>query len=474
MLQHERELPLISQSKSPPYPCTGLAQDFFPRPDNLTNDSFSTSQPSTWNSADRVPLENSKKAESIFTYYNPAAEVDKVRELRRMGKAEEEVVRAIDHYSRENIIHFLNEYVGKVPYSEISFLLEGKSLTYAGLDMISQMQQTAAINGPESREQADLVGMDAVRSEIHNHISLHGNTDISVVKISPAYVGNYSFAFIFTPELNRDGSLTVRERIIRFPEKKDTVKESRSLYTQLAGDCGYTDAREFLRNPIVQTGSTSHGVDRFIMEHVGVPQDRIDFAQTYETTNRNELKKWIDEYVSILLETSRLPQKSAEYTAGVAKLRQYLTAIYNRSDEIRKDLKDKRHIEPQRVFYDDPYLLFMQYASQQAYVTGGGSCPVAGVYGGGAVGSAGYLDPYSLFYSSLPFGWGADRAAHEQQKQMCTTCGKSSADNHYHCCGWDKREDAPCKERYADETHLPPHKRTPICRNEDCKFKFSC
>ncbi|MDE2588056.1 MAG: hypothetical protein KGL95_00080, partial [Patescibacteria group bacterium] len=53
----------------------------------------------------------------------------------------------------------------------------------------------------------------------------------------------------------------------------------------------------------------------------------------------------------------------------------------------------------------------------------------------------------------------------DKKENMCGVCGRSVADNHYHC----PKESGGCGRKYADETHAMS--RTPQC---GCGFKFNC
>ena len=425
-----------------------------------------------WRVAAEEPAPENTRTESIFAYYNPQAEVEKLQEILAKGGDRESIIRQMRHYYSENIIHFLNEYAKKTSHSEISFLLQDGRLNYANLVMSDEMEKTAQMTPLGSRERADLTGIKLIEQQISDYVNSTGRTDVLALKFSPAFIGDYSFLFAFRPKVLPDGKIEVRERILRYPEAKGSVNVSRHLYAGLTGNCEFSEPTQFLENPLIYSDIDPELNIDAVSAVLGIEEEKIAEARAFEDTVRTDLSGWIGRYCDKLIEISRFSTGSPDFVEGVAELKIILSAIYNRAQDIAAiptDQKASNNQVQQSVMKSDiDKQIYLAYMERQAYVIGGGSCPVTGAASN--IGSAGYWTVGDI-YNSMTIG-SLDFFFHNEQVKRCGVCGRSSEDNHYHCPGRDvDRPNWQCNKFYPDETNRPPEKRTKKC---NCGFQFSC
>ncbi|MEN9327887.1 MAG: hypothetical protein RI947_695 [Candidatus Parcubacteria bacterium] len=111
---------------------------------------------------------------------------------------------------------------------------------------------------------------------------------------------------------------------------------------------------------------------------------------------------------------------------------------------------------------------FRDYFMAMEYSAGSNSCGNGSGFGMdmGGDGASFNGETYS---GSMSYG-GMTGRYNERMGQACSTCGLSSADNHYHCPGI-RFGGEPCNKWYDDETDIPHEKRTKKC---SCGFTFNC
>lgn len=112
-------------------------------------------------------------------------------------------------------------------------------------------------------------------------------------------------------------------------------------------------------------------------------------------------------------------------------------AFLNHRESMQQDYEAK-------VIRDYPTQDDDNFSPEVAFLKSRGGCPTGGLSAARGV-------------SSVSSGSGSSI---EKGSGVCTECGNSNMDNHYHC--------PDCKKKYADETNTT---RTAICR---CGFEFGC
>ncbi|MBI3443195.1 hypothetical protein HY008_00835 [Candidatus Woesebacteria bacterium] len=93
---------------------------------------------------------------------------------------------------------------------------------------------------------------------------------------------------------------------------------------------------------------------------------------------------------------------------------------------------------------------YARYSRVVAFLQSRGGCPT-----GSSV--------RALGGTSFGTSSGAGGSSVETGNGICGKCGRSGADNHYHC--------PDCNLEYADETNISPENRTPVC---SCGYVFGC
>ena len=425
-------------------------------------------------------IELQESSEPISNYYSPLNEVNFLKELRRDHPEIpfNELYPEMMFYYSENMYKFLNEFVGKVPYDEISFLLKGNKLEYARTDIMESMLRTAEMSAVGSRERSDFIGLDKIRDAMNQDAQIDDGRSTVGVKLSPAYFGDYGFAFIFTHDILPDGTKKVTEKIVRYTEKKDTTGESAQIAERmLLSPVPYQTPNDFLENPIIYRSDNPDKDVQDIMEMAHVDPQALAEAEKFKAETRRQLQSWVSQYASKVIEYSFLsPEEIVE--RGDGELKRMLTMIYNRASDIKLNISGKGQMAPEieRIFNEvedrgvQEQLLMAYYAQREAMVQGGGSCPA--IEGGPGT----FYTPSQLtqlVQSGIPYErWMPATSAQEIFGNKCEECGKPN-DGHYHCPGKLTIEGdvVACGRTFADETHKPISEWTKRCT---CGYEFPC
>ncbi len=425
-------------------------------------------------------LEIRGASEPISKYYSPLNEVNFLKELRREHPEIpfNELYPEMMFYYSENIYKFLNEFVGKVPYDELSFLLRDGRMEYARTDIRETMLRAAEMSPFGSRERSDLVGMDKITHAMQDDANTEDNRSAVGVKLSPAYFGDYGFAFIFTNDELPDGTRKVTEKIVRYKEQKGTVDESTQIMQRITLEpVPYITAQEMLEHPIIYRSDNPDADVQDIMKMAHVDPQALAEAERFKAETKKQLQSWVQQYASKVIEYSYLSPEEL-IKRGDRELMKMLTMIYNRAVDIKSVVSGNGQLAPEieRIFneVDDKsvqeQLLMMFYAQREALVQGGGSCPaIEGEQGT-------FYTPSQLtqlVQSGIPYErWMPVTSSQEIFGNLCDQCGKPN-DGHYHCPGKLTIEGdvVVCNKTFADETHKPISEWTKQCT---CGYEFPC
>ena len=362
---------------------------------------------------------------SIFDYYSIENEVRFVSETARLP---EEDVR---FYIRQNVLRFLGEFAGEIPYTRISLMLGPHGLEFAGIRTSPIYARSAEIAGEESREQNELKGYQKIEKTL-----LDGEN--GATWISPPLYGDYGFVFHFEKDPT---SQRVDEYIVRYPEQRGSVQTSQELLSSLSPILFYSNEAAFLRNPLVTT-SSSPALEAILVS-LGVEEADIQRSKKYEYLLEMRLSSVIDEYIDCILKKDE---------NGAKKI---LIACFNYAKALKGELDSMSLFSINRLStptqHEGVSWLIAYYSTNSPLVTGG-SCPVT---------RPGTNTPFSNLnlLAGLQTGVPLEITV---SSQTCPDCSPNK-DNHYHC--------PSCNKRYSDETHLSPSQRTKEC---SCGFNLNC
>lgn len=342
--------------------------------------------------------ELNKTERSIFDYYSVENEIRFVSETAHLPEED------IRFYINQNVLRFLGEFAGEIPYTKISLSLEQQGLEFAGIRTLPIYARAAAIAGDGSREQNEWIGYKQIEKAL-----LDGKNGVSW--ISPPKDWNYGFVFHFEKD---PGSKRVYEYIVRYSEQGGSVQASQDLLTALSPKLFFTNEAAFLHNPL--TSDQSYLTFKAILTSLGVEEEDIQRSRRFEYILGMRLSSTIDEYIDAILQ------------GDIEGAKKILGACFNYAKEFKKELDRLSLFSINRLAtpsqHGDPAWIIAYYSTRGSLFVGGGSCPVT---------RAGNNSPFSNFtlYQNLKIGLPIETSI---LNQTCPECSKSS-NTHFHCPG---------------------------------------
>lgn len=342
------------------------------------------------------------KEQSIFDFYSVPNEVRFVQELTKLP-TEDKVF-----YVKENVLRFLGEFVGKVPYTKISYLLKDHGLEFAGIRTAPVYERSALMTDGLSREADEWVGYRKIENALLDKTP-------GITWISPPKDANYGLVFHF--QKNPD-TQQVDEYILRYTEPSEEVSISQQVLKTLQPNLAFMNTSAFLRNPL---SSSQPDLDlKTLLTHLGVDSDEIETSKLFEA----EIKKRI--WPSVVKDYFK-----AISTGDIEEGKRLLIAYFNWAQDIKKEIDNmptflfkeiqKKPISP----FEHPFAgAIVYYSGQAAIVVGGGSCPVT---------RAGNSTPFSQWNirQNLKLGLTVETII---GSQVCEKC-QGDDPSHFHCPG---------------------------------------
>jgi hypothetical protein len=302
----------------------------------------------------------------------------------------------VAYYQKENLVCFLCEFAGEVPYKKIPGIYDNNGrFKICNMDLIQMAENAYRVTGPGSREEKELMGLykmlGAVSRGEANRIDI----------VSPPKIADYMLTFSFMlgdydPQL---GGRPFHEVISNRAEDMYSLQTSRRIYSKLARQGGVEDRSasfrstdDFISEPIMYNTSDNHSLDRAI-QNIGIDTNDIAFSERYEREIRLSLDAMMDDYLRHVDSLSYLDVSSTDRDSQILYLRQK-KALEEKRDEIfsfakriARELRNPvQHHEARinvadmvRIRDYDPYAfaIFAAHVRQQerAVITGGTSCP---------------------------------------------------------------------------------------------------
>lgn len=319
---------------------------------------------------------------SIFNYYSILNEIAFIKNIHHLPHKEKEF------YVRENVLRFIGEFVGKVPYTQISYLNDGRTLTFGGLPIHDSYKKAAQLAGRDSREQFETDGFKTIH-DFFTSEKYDGRKEENKIAwwISPSKIANYGFVFMFTDDYSLElGKPIVREYILRYSEPLGSVTKSNEVLSSIGViPTDFHRPEEFLQKPLFKY---SHELPEDVartLNILGVDAQSIAQSSRFEQLARTKLAPWIDLYTRGIIQTAEeLSQHNISATEQKVllhiretELKTLLTAIYNMAQEIETDnIMSQTPLPYQNGDQFIAAAITMYGRNKQAVVTGGGSCPV--------------------------------------------------------------------------------------------------
>ncbi len=367
-------------------------------------------------STQELQLTEGKKGESIFNFYSIPNEVSFLKKVKGISSEDERF------YLRENVLRFFGEFVGKVPYTKISYKVKNGDLFFADMQVMRTYKETAEMTERGSREWAEYEGMDKVRKGLaYDEIS-------SAFMISPSKIADYGLGFYF----KKRGD-TIDEYILRYKEGLGMTSVSSRIQTGITKKpTFYTSANEFIANPLFFSTDTSWAQILNLPE-VGIDMASIEKSQLFEKRIEQELGGWIDEYANEVRRLALYDSDSPAYKEKEESVKILFVALFNMAQAIKDDI-DKPGTSVPSVFYDgDPEAIRYFYnREEEPLITGGGSCAVTTRSNG----RHGFLSSHDI-HSLMKDGKTAESEfTGEKAKDDPNLCRcHASSEPHFHCPG---------------------------------------
>lgn len=309
------------------------------------------------------PFANEEK-NSIFEYYSVKGDIDFLKKIQYLPIEERRL------YLEENVIKFLGEFVGEVPYTQIHYLLKFTGLEYGGINILKIHQDAACLTGENSREMADLIGYEKMQKDL-----LSGRSNIAIW-LSPPITSDYGFAFLLAS--HKDGK--VSEYILRYDEKKGQLEKSNAILTSLnPWSPIYHNPEDFMKNPITYLSPSVKKDLETLLTITGVDQASIHSSLLFEESVRKQLSSWIQIYIDKIIELSEREEFSPlVFNAYEKELKLILAGIYNEAQELKeRQLRDEALDYRTDSSLNDISIFnqIYQSARSRSLQVSGGGCP---------------------------------------------------------------------------------------------------
>ncbi len=247
---------------------------------------------------------------NISKFFDVDGEVHKVNELRNRGLSEGEV----DFFIKEQAMRFLLEFAGEVSYTTIHQTFNKGVLRSAGLDVLEHYNQ-AKYMGEDSRGFNEFVGIQRVVDALRQDNS-------TAVILSPPWIGDYSFAFVF----EKQGKV-VREHIVRYTEEKGDLSTSAQISKNLEalglrGLGVYQSTNDFVSTPFLGDVPAE-----LVLESLGLDYEEITRSKKIEQLYEQRLQPILDKYLFYI--------KNEDVSRALFELH----LAYSLAQTIRKDME---------------------------------------------------------------------------------------------------------------------------------------
>lgn len=304
---------------------------------------------------------------TIFDYYSVKNDVLFLKKMPGVSREEKRF------YLQENVMKFLGEFVGEVPYTKISYLLKPGVLEFGGINIARVYQEAAEFAGTGSREDIDWQGFQKIQ-----HQFVEGEDNIAYW-VSPPKIADYSFTFIMAKNGQR-----VDEYMLRFDETRGKLDKSNQIQKMLTGQT-YEKTEDFIKNPTTYF-SPNVGLNlQTLLAVTGLDTREIQDSFKFEERVKSVLLPWINLYAERILELAEDTDLTvADFSECEKELEVLLAAIYNKAHDLKDgldvllpgvSLDGQLQAPGERAFYN--VWAIHEAANSRSLKVAGGDCPVS-------------------------------------------------------------------------------------------------
>lgn len=294
--------------------------------------------------------------------------------LRNYTKNEVDFLRRYNHlpveqqeyYIRENMLGFLGEFVGEIPYKRITYLLQEDGAYYAGIRVRDSYERAAELaGGAGTRTWYETEGFK--KSEDALISAKQDNTNVTAATIlSPPKNADYGFAFHFekgghNSALNSDVLYTY---ILEYPERRDELGNTHTLARQLASqeetETSYQQTEDYLTTPFLYDEEYDGNPLVSLLHTLDIDDQKIADSQRFQQEMLDQLHIWMRDYFQGVYHAANVTDSPEAEQICLQDLQQTLTAIYNKAGIIKKKL-DGHQIQDQMIQYFDHHRILTEY-----------------------------------------------------------------------------------------------------------------
>lgn len=328
--------------------------------------------------------------QSIYESYNAFNEVERIQKLENLTQAEQ------SYYISENVISYLEEFVGKIKVKQLSGILKDDgSLSILGTNVTDMYNHSASLAGRNSREHAEKVGLDLIAEGI-----LAGNNRgvwVSPPKLSGA---NYGFAFTFLAGEKIPGlGIPLRELLLRYDETThESIDASKQMYNQLAERVGvdqdsnkFGTFSDFLANPLLYNHEGFEDLEA-MYEYLDISPDDVRRSEEFRLHVIPEIQTALNQYIDIIQQMSNydLQYPDDQFRNLELEANHLIGAMFNATKIVNRKM-DPSLYDTEQLARDDIQLQFMRSATdaqsflyaiqnmagyESLTIQGGSNCPI--------------------------------------------------------------------------------------------------
>ncbi len=263
--------------------------------------------------------------DSIFHKYSLQYEIDFLRKVTELPKEERQF------YIKENIFRFLGEFVGKVPYTKISYFLKDGEMQYGNMGVSSSYQKAVDIAGVGSREYYENEGYKKIRDGLNSP-----DKDIAYW-LSPPKIADYSFGMVWLK--NYDAKLKLHridEYLLRYPEAMGQTKRSQEILAGIDPSLQYKTTQDFLNNPILAKTTNADQDLSAMLNLVGINNQDVAASRMFMSSLERDLPGAARQYGILAIRLSEMNPEDPKYKTYEKAMKVLLAGMWNIAEENKK------------------------------------------------------------------------------------------------------------------------------------------
>lgn len=363
-------------------------------------------------------LEEQGKKENIYSFYSITNERNFLKKMSNLSEEEKK------EYVHFDMVRFLNEFVGKVPYTKLLYKTQDDHLSFLGQDSLKIYKQTAEMTPKGSREWDDFEGFSKINSMFTSN-----NTDTPefATWASAPKIAAYGFYFLW----HRLDESTIHEYVLRYDEKMGETTNTKKIMQTIHPDIDFSNfnnTSDYLRNPIFSRSENSQKFIDNTFNAVGITLESIQASHLFEKIIELKLEEDLAEFKDEMLYFASNEFSPAQTQLHENKLKVMLATIYNKARDVKKQIEDPTYVgrrndefnefisknQLHNVDRKEAERLF--YSQQDTSVDILSDCII----------TRGGLSAMAEFYNVLTKGLPKDMLDKEQtEKGICSACGQT-------------------------------------------------